>query len=106
MGRLNVHLQTKLRNTKTSEWFVQYKSTESPLNVILKPNVHIIHVHDIFNDKELTKCWFMDAASLQCTNPLTALHKEIPQPKILLLPNPLYSTYLAQRFVLVAQNKK
>ena len=55
-GRLNVHLQTKLRNNKTSEWFVQYKSTESPVNTILNPNVHITHVRDIFNDKELTEC--------------------------------------------------
>jgi len=94
--RLNVHLQTELRNTKTSERFVQNKSTESPLNIILNPNVHIMHVHDIFNDKEPTKCWFVDAVSLQCTKPLQAFCKEIPGPKILLLPNPLYSTRLAQ----------
>jgi len=94
--RLNVHLQTKLRNTETSKWFVQYKNIEPPMNIILKPNVHIMHVHDTFNDKEPIERWFVDVASLQCTNPLNALCKEIPGPNILPLPNPLYSTYLAQ----------
>jgi hypothetical protein len=50
---LNVHLKTKLRNTKTSEQFAQNKSTDSPMNTILNPNVHIMHVHDTFNDKVL-----------------------------------------------------
>jgi hypothetical protein len=68
------------------------------MNIILNPNVHITHVHEIFNDKEPTKRWFVDTVLLQCTNPLNSFCKEIPGHKILLLPNPLY--------VPAAQNKK